>query len=52
VRTTLLDLLVGDRPVDLVEVDRVDAEPLEARLGLAENRLALEVVDHPAPGTL
>jgi hypothetical protein len=38
--------------VHLVEVDYIDADPLEARLGLAENRLALEVVDHPAPGTL
>jgi hypothetical protein len=38
--------------VDLVEIDRVHAELLEARLGLPENRFALEVVNHPATGAL
>ena len=40
-RPALLDLLVGDRPVDLVEVDRVDSEPREAPLELAPQRVAL-----------
>ena len=34
-RPALLDLLVGDRPVDLVQVDGVEAQPLEASLELA-----------------
>ena len=34
--------------MDLVEVDRVDTEPLEARLCLAQDRLALEAV-HDLP---
>ncbi len=33
-RPALLDVLRRDRPVDLVEVDRVDAEPLEAAVAL------------------
>src|SRR2546423_511539 len=47
-RPTLLDVLVGDRPVDLVEVDRGDAEPPQARLGLAQDRVAPQAVQHRA----
>src|SRR4029450_2710166 len=34
-----LDLVVRNRPVDLVEVDRVHAQPLEAALALAAGRV-------------
>ena len=37
-RPALLDVLIGDRPVDLVEVDRVDPQPLEAGVRLAQDR--------------
>ena len=46
------DVSVGYRPVDLVEVDRIDAEALEARLGLAQDRVALEIVHDRPPGPL
>src|SRR5215218_9112652 len=36
----LFDLLVGDRPVDLVEVDRLEAEALQAAFELAPERVA------------
>ena len=36
----LFDLLVRNRPVDLVEVDRVDAEPREAFLELTPEGIA------------
>jgi hypothetical protein len=51
-RPALLDVLVGVRPVDLVEVDRVHAEPREARLRLAADRIAVQVEDRPAAGAL
>ena len=41
-RPALLDLLIGDRPVDLVEVDGLDAEALAAALHLAQQRVAPE----------
>ena len=47
-RPALLDVRRRDRPVDLVEVDRVDAEPLQAGIGLAQDRVALEAVHDPA----
>ena len=47
-RPALLDVLFRDRPVDLVQVDGLDAEPADARLGLAQDRIALEVVHDPA----
>ena len=34
--------------MDLVEVDRVDPQPLEARVRLAQNRVALQAVDDAA----
>ncbi len=43
-RPALFDLLVGDRPVDLVEVDRFHPEPREARLELAPERVSLEAL--------
>jgi hypothetical protein len=46
-RPALLDVLVGDRPVDLVEVDRVDAQPLQARMRLAQDRVAFQAVRDP-----
>ena len=49
-RPALLDVLLGDRPVDLVEIDRLDAEPLEAGLCLAEDRIALEAVNDATVG--
>jgi hypothetical protein len=49
-RPALLDVLVGNRPVDLVDVDRVGAESLEARFRLAQDRVALEAVFHAPPG--
>ena len=51
-RPALLDVRLRDRPVDLVEVDRVHTEPLEAALGLPQDRVALQVVHHPAAGSL
>jgi len=44
---SLLDVVVRDRPVDLVEVDRVDPQPLEAGMRLAHDRVPFEAVDHP-----
>ena len=44
--------VVGVGPVDLVEVDRVDAEALQAGLDLAPDRVALEVVHDPAAAAL
>ncbi|HZE29729.1 MAG TPA: hypothetical protein VE055_06485, partial [Gaiellaceae bacterium] len=41
-RPALLDLLVRDRPVDLVEVDCLDAQPPQARLALALQRVTLQ----------
>src|SRR6185503_6601008 len=54
----LLDVLVRVGPVDLVQVDGVDAEPAQARLTLAPDRVGLEAVadlaalvpDHAALG--
>ena len=50
-RPALLDVLIGDRPVDLVQVDRVDPESLQAGMGLAQDRIALETMDDPAART-
>ena len=50
-RPALLDVLVRDRPVDLVQVDRVHAEPPQTALGLAQDRVALEHVPH-MPGAV
>jgi hypothetical protein len=36
--------------MDLVEVDRVKTEPLQAALGLAQDRVTLEAVDDGAAG--
>ena len=47
-RPALLDLLVGDRPVDLVEVDRIDSEPREAAFELAPQRVAAQALDRRA----
>src|SRR5262249_21290273 len=48
-RPALLEVLVGARPVNLVEVDRLDAEPREARVDLPADGVALEVAhDLPA----
>ncbi len=38
-RPALLDFLLGDRPVDLVEVDGLDAEALAAALHLAQEKM-------------
>ena len=48
-RPALLDLLVGDWPVDLVEVDRVEPEPCEAPLELAPEGVAPQALDRVAP---
>jgi hypothetical protein len=45
-----LDVLLRDWPVDLVEVDRVDPESLQAITGLAQDRVAFEAVHDPAVG--
>src|SRR5436190_7534 len=45
---TFLDLLVGGRPVDLVEVDRVEPEPRKAALELAPERVALQALERRA----
>ena len=45
---TLLDVLVGLRPVDLVHVDDVDAQPAQAVLDLAADAGALEARDNLA----
>jgi hypothetical protein len=47
-RPALLEVLVGNRPVNLVEVDRVDAQARQARLDLTADRVALEAVHDPA----
>jgi hypothetical protein len=39
-----LGLLVRDRPMDLVKVDRVDAEAREAAFELAPERVALQAL--------
>src|SRR6478672_9794986 len=44
-RPTLLDLLVGNGPMDLVQVDRLDAEALEAPLELTPERVAPQALD-------
>jgi multiple sugar transport system ATP-binding protein len=49
-RPALLDVLRRPRPVDLVEVDRVDAQAREARLGLAADRVALQAAHDRRPG--
>ena len=36
--------------MNLVEVDRVDPEPLQAGVGLAQDGIPLEAVDHSATG--
>ena len=38
-RPTLLDVRGRDRPVNLVEIDRVDSQPGQAIAGLAQNRV-------------
>src|SRR6185437_15288298 len=43
-RPALLDLFVRDRPVDLVEVDRVDPEPREASFELSPQGVALQAL--------
>jgi hypothetical protein len=48
-RPSLFDVLRGSRPVDLVEVDRVDTEVLEARGDLAHDRVALQAVYDAPP---
>src|SRR5437868_7095893 len=47
-RPSLLDVVVGDRPVNLVEVDRLHAEARQASFGLAQDRLALQAVHERA----
>jgi hypothetical protein len=47
-RPALFDLLIGDRPVDLVDVDRFHPEPREARLELAPERVSLEALHRPS----
>ena len=44
----LLDLRRRDRPVNLVEVDRVDPQPLQAVVGLTPYRVPLQAVHDPA----
>ena len=51
-RPALLDLLVGDREVDLVQVDRVDPEPREAALELAPDGVAAQAVHRRPPRPL
>jgi hypothetical protein len=46
----LLDVCDRDRPVDLVEIDRADAEPAETAIGFAEDRVALQAVSNVAVG--
>jgi hypothetical protein len=41
-RPALLDFFLGDRPLDLVEVDGLDAEALAAALHLTQQRVAPE----------
>jgi hypothetical protein len=36
--------------VDLVQVDRLDAEPADASFYLTQDRIALQVMHDPAPG--
>src|SRR5439155_20705824 len=48
-RPALLDLLVRDRPVNLVEVDRRHAEPGEAPFDFAPERVALEALHGRSP---
>ena len=46
----LLDLLVGNRPVDLVQVDGVEAEPGEAAFELAPEPVSRQVVERRPVG--
>ena len=41
----------GPWPVDLIQVDCVDAEPCEAAFGLAKDRVTLQVVHHGPAGS-
>ena len=47
-RPPLLDVTIRVGPVDLVEIDRVNAEPRQAGLDLAADRVPLEAVHHAA----
>jgi hypothetical protein len=47
-RPALFDVLLGVRPVNLVQVDRVDTQPPQARLGLAQDGVPLQAVPHMA----
>ena len=51
-RPALFDLLVGDRPVDLVEVDRVHPQTGETSLHLSQERVASQAVDRGPPRAL
>ena len=42
-RPALFDVLVGDRPMNLIQIDRIDGQPLEARFQLPPNRGSLKV---------
>ena len=46
------DISVGDWPVDLVQIDRVDPQSRDARLGLAQDRVAFEAVNDAPVGSL
>ena len=48
VDSSLLEIRLEERPVDLVEVDRLDAEPLEAAADLAQDRVPLQGVHDTA----
>jgi hypothetical protein len=39
---TLFDIAIGHRPVNLIKVDGVDAQPPQARLTLTANRVGLQ----------
>ena len=51
-RPAFLDVFFRNRPVDLVEVNRCDAEPGKAPFDFAPERVALEALDGRSPRPL
>ena len=52
---TLFNILIGFRPMDLIQIDRVDSQTTKRRLALPSNRLALQRLHDlpiPIPATL
>src|SRR5437763_16822404 len=49
---SLFDVLIRNRPVNLIQVDRVHSESPQAVLGLTKDRIALEAVHDSVVGTL